>query len=181
MAEYFKSKEYYPVLLYTGFTEREQEDMRYCTTAEKFKRDLQQMLEAGYRPVSLKKIYHLEHTAKYFSIAMTGGYGDNYTVAFPILKELNIPASIFVCTDLIGTESYPGINPFTPHFGWKEAQEMRKSGVVDIYAMWHPFDQEKELRTEAAEKIKFLSQNLGSDDTGFAFYYGNINEAAASI
>ena len=110
MAEYFKSKEYYPVLLYTGFTEREQEDMRYCTTAEKFKRDLQQMLEAGYRPVSLKKIYHLEHTAKYFSIAMTGGYGDNYTVAFPILKELNIPASIFVCTDLIGKESYPGIN-----------------------------------------------------------------------
>lgn len=181
MAEYFKSKEYYPVLLYTGFTEREQEDMRYCTTAEKFKRDLQQMLEAGYRPVSLKKIYHLEHTAKYFSIAMTGGYGDNYTVAFPILKELNISASIFVCTDLIGKESYPGINPFTPHFGWKEAQEMRKSGVVDIYAMWHPFDQEKELRTEAAEKIKFLSQNLGSDDTGFAFYYGNINEAAASI
>ena len=70
MAEYFKSKEYYPVLLYTGFTEREQEDMRYCTTAEKFKRDLQQMLEAGYRPVSLKKIYHLEHTAKYFSTAM---------------------------------------------------------------------------------------------------------------
>lgn len=133
MAEYFKSKEYYPVLLYTSFSEREQEDMRYCTTAGKFKRDLVQMLESGYKPVPLKDIHPLKYGAdKLFSIAMTGGYADNYTVAFPIPKELNIPASIFVCTELIEKDSYPGINPFIPHFGWKEAREMRNSGLVDI-------------------------------------------------
>ena len=186
MTEPIRSNEYCPVLLYTSFLEQAQKDMRYCTTAEKFQRDMEQMIKAGYQPVSLKDFYMFEHKTKphsvsYFSVVMIGGYEDNYTVAYPIIKEMNVPASIFVCTDLVGKNSYPGINPFRPHFGWEAAREMCKSGLIDIYAMWHPFDKEKDLQTAVAEKIMILNQNLQSDDASFAFYYCDINETVKSI
>ena len=44
-----------PILEYTSVIERAKEDMRYCTTAEKFERDLRDLLENGYTPVSLSE------------------------------------------------------------------------------------------------------------------------------
>ncbi len=38
------------------------------------------------------------------------GYYDNYKYAFPILKELKIPATIFLTTDFIGTNEVPWHN-----------------------------------------------------------------------
>ena len=186
MTDYIQSSGYYSVFLYTSFSEQEQEDMRYCTTAEKLKRDMFEIIKAGYQPVSLKELYAIKHkteqsTVLYFSVVIIGGYEDNYTVAFPILKEMNVPASIFVCTDLVGKDSYPGINPFTLHFGWEAARDMRESGLIDIYAMWHPFDKDKDLKTAVKEKIRTLNQNLRSDDAGFAFCYFNIDETIATI
>lgn len=186
MPEHIRSNEYCSVFLYTSFLEQEQKDMRYCTTAEKLKRDMYQMIKAGYQPVSLKDLYAFKHkieqpSVSYFSVVMIGGYEDNYTVAFPVLKEMNVPASIFVCTDLVGKDSYPGINPFTPHFGWEAARDMRESGLIDIYAMWHPFDKEKDLQTAVKEKIRILNLNLRSNDAGFAFCYSNINETVATV
>ena len=185
MTEHIGNNGYCTVFLYTSILEQEQKDMRYCTTAEKFKRDMYQMIEAGYQPVSLRDLYAFKHrteqpSVSYFSVVMIGGYEDNYTVAFPILKEVNVPASIFVCTDLVGKDNYPGINPFTPHFGWKAARDMRESGLIDIYAMWHPFDKGKDLQTAVKEKIRVLNQNLRSDDAGFAFCYSNIDKTVVT-
>ena len=106
MTEPIRNNECCSVFLYTSFLEKEQKDMRYCTTAEKFKRDMYRMIKAGYHPVSLKDFYSFKHKTdqpyfSYFSVVMIGGYEDNYTIAFPILKEMNVPASIFVCTDLV--------------------------------------------------------------------------------
>ena len=48
MTDYIQSSGYYSVFLYTSFSEQEQEDMRYCTTAEKLKRDMFEIIKAGY-------------------------------------------------------------------------------------------------------------------------------------
>lgn len=40
-------------------------------------------------------------------ITFDDGYVDNYTHAFPLLKEAGLPACFFVCTALVGTRSIP--------------------------------------------------------------------------
>ena len=39
-----------------------------------------------------------------FVVTFDDGYKDNFSNAFPILKQLSIPASIFLATDVVGSE-----------------------------------------------------------------------------
>ena len=163
-----------PILEYTSVIERAKEDMRYCTTAEKFERDLRDLLENGYTPVSLSEYASFREGGgscpeKTFAVVFSGGYDTNYSVAFPILKRLGVCASIFVATELIGVTSYPRMRDFTPHFGWEEAQEMIDSGLVHIYPMWHPFDEGKDFSEEAKNKLELLRSHLRDNGPQMAF------------
>ena len=55
---------------------------------------------------------------------MDDGWKGNYTDAFGVLKKYNIPATIFIVEELVGTRDY---------FSWDEAKEMYDSGLVKIH------------------------------------------------
>ena len=44
---------------------------------------------------------------KYLVITFDDGYKDNYTQAFPVLKQHNVPACFFIATSLIGNKKLP--------------------------------------------------------------------------
>ena len=159
-----------PILQYTSVKEIDDGNMKYCTSAEKLERDILSLSEYGYEAVSLQEYYELIKAPssvcsqemcikKLFSLVFVGGYIDNYTVVFPLLKKYNIKASIFIATGLVGLNAYPGISSFIPHFGWKHAQEMIDSGLVNIYPLWHQFDNKVNFDEEIRIKKDLIEKN----------------------
>ncbi len=163
-----------PVIQYTSVVKQEKEDMRYCTSAAKFERDLRQLLENGYEAISISKYIAIRNgeiacPEKAVVLIFMGGYEDNYSVAFPILKALGVPASVFVATELVGMDTHPRLKQFTPHFGWDEAQAMIDSGLVNIYPWWHPFDEGKDVKEEIKRKQELLQNHLHGNGPQQAF------------
>ncbi len=170
-----------PILMYTSVIPNDNGDTRFCTTIEKFELDMQTLLRSGYTPISLRESYRCRKgegvwPSKPLCVIFEYGYRNNYTLAFPVIKKLNIPVSIFVATDLVGLAQYEGVENFCPHFGWNEAKEMTDSGLVDIYPLWHPFDNGKPLVDEVQKKINLINDNLKSGDASFAFAYNDCGD-----
>jgi len=108
------------------------------TTPEKFRSDLTELKAAGYTTIFFRDIigYYLsksELPPKPVLITFDDGYLSNYTIAFPILKELNMKAEIFI----LGINAGRAADAMTgekliPHFTAAQALEMSNSGLVEI-------------------------------------------------
>ena len=85
---------------------------------------------------------------------MDDGYLSNYTEAFPILRELQFPATIFAIGCSVGhTEFYKETDhPLTPHFGAEEMRVMRDSGLISVQS--HTFDMHQVEEFETAEIVR---------------------------
>jgi peptidoglycan/xylan/chitin deacetylase (PgdA/CDA1 family) len=65
-------------------------------------------VRSNFEVISFADLLECEQSGRRFPqrgliITFDDGYGDNYTHAFPILKEFNLPATIFLVTGHIGT------------------------------------------------------------------------------
>lgn len=100
----------YMVLMYHGVVE----DGAACAegdwlqvTESEFKAQMAE-LKLNYHVVSFKDIVNntVDKTNKKPKVVITfdDGYANNYKVAYPILKSYKLPATIFLVTDVIGTD-----------------------------------------------------------------------------
>jgi peptidoglycan/xylan/chitin deacetylase (PgdA/CDA1 family) len=99
---------------------------------------MEAILEAGYTPITFQQLIgYVEETfempQKPIIITIDDGYLNNYTLVYPILVELEIPATIFVIGWSRGrTHRMDGVTPINHHFSWQQAREMIDSGFIDI-------------------------------------------------
>lgn len=163
----------YPIMMYMAFTAEKKLAKEATIHIDKFKDDIKTLTAQGYVFVSLADILAHKKSRttlpkKLICLVLFGGYCNHYDLAFPVLKECNIHADMFVATDLMGVSECPGIASFTPHYSWQQANEMKQSGLVDIYAMWHPFDHGKEADVELEHKIELIRQNISESNPQIA-------------
>ncbi|ADD03470.1 polysaccharide deacetylase [Thermoanaerobacter italicus Ab9] len=88
----------------------------------------------------MKKIFHLP--SKPIVITFDDGYLSNYTYAYPILKKLEMKATINIIVSYVPDEvdrQKPGI--YVPHFTGEQAKEMVDSRVIEIGS--HTYDLHK--------------------------------------
>lgn len=103
----------------------------YTVTEEKFIKDMDSLLDAGYTPVFWSEVIDFVYGDGYLPekpvvITFDDGYLNNYEVAYPIIKEKNMKMEIFT---VVGFVEYGSLS-----FSWDMAREMEKSGHVRIGA-----------------------------------------------
>ncbi|AIY06244.1 hypothetical protein Plano_2279 [Planococcus sp. PAMC 21323] len=106
----------------------------------RFKEQMLALKLSGYTTITEQQLLaHLENDVqlpeKPILITFDDGYMSNYTIAFPILKELNMKASVYVIASRIFETN--GVTPGEyEKFSWQQAREM--VGTISIQS--HTWD-----------------------------------------
>lgn len=141
-----------PVLMFHHIDDKS--NNAWVITPETLEKDLKIIRDAGYQPVSMSQlvdyVYHDKALPdKPMCITFDDGYLSNYEVAYPLLKQYQMKATIFSIGKTIGYRTYgdTGI-PITPHFSYKQAVEMMNSGWIDVQSHTYDMHQSAKLETQ---------------------------------
>lgn len=94
----------------------------YVLTARNFSRQMHYLRNSGHTTLWLDEYLDcsLDNEQQSVIITFDDGWYNNYSQAFPVLKELGLKATIFVVTDFIGQKGY---------MDWPQLEEMQKNGI----------------------------------------------------
>lgn len=178
-----------PILLYHHITNDEFSDWEAISLiSPKDFRLHMTAIKVHFTPISLREYYNyvacedgsVDIPDNPIIVTFDDGYLSNYEIAYPILKELEIPATIFVVTDTVGAVAGEGkVN--NSHFTWEQAKEMEESGLIEIQS--HTVNHLKMTSLNHDEMIRQLrkskydiEKNLGRECDMIAYPYGDYNE-----
>lgn len=173
-----------PVILYHNIADEvdgEYYDPFLNVSADLFYEHISALKNAGYNAITYEQYYNYVQNGadlpyKPILITFDDGYSSNYMYAYPILKRLNVKATIFVITDRRGMALSKN-----PHFSWNQAREMQDSGIIDIQSHTHShqiatnlsdFDLMFELKTSK----NLIENKLGKKCSVLAFPFGAASE-----
>ena len=109
-----------------------------------FKSQLEALKSAGFNTVTLRQLHNYVYYGtplpkKPVCITFDDGYESNYRIAYPLMKKLGMRGTIFVIGSSVGKKTYKETGvPIYPHFNLLQADEMIKSGVMQIHS--HTYD-----------------------------------------
>ena len=116
------------------------------TTPTFLRQDLRVLMEAGYAPLSVEAYAAREYDPRrdYFIVTFDDGYISNLTLAEPVLREMGVPASVFVITSMVGAAG---------HMTWEELHLLESGGVFTVYSHTHTH-----LRADSVPAEAFLQE-----------------------
>lgn len=131
----------------------------------------------GYRVMPLRELLKSSDGGRLAAITFDDGYEDNYTEAFPILKEFDFPAMIFVVVEKLGQK---------PYLSWEQIKDMVRSNLVRIgsHTMTHPMlDQipREKARWEIEQSKKTIEARLKTPVESFCYPAGHFNQEVCDI
>lgn len=192
------------VIMYHHFDENTSNAI--TLTPETLHEQLDALIKAGFETITDEDFLKFKQNPSYklpnkpLLITIDDGYTSNYEIAYPILKEKGLRATIYVIT------SYRGETPgFIPHFDWDKAREMYESGVINIESHTHdlhykvpttfrevsailykkPGESKTDYRARIKEDLvtskKLIEENLGKKSITISYPYGSYNKEVAKI
>jgi peptidoglycan/xylan/chitin deacetylase (PgdA/CDA1 family) len=183
-----------PVLMYHHFAHKIVNN-RTTVQPDEFKEQLKYLKDHGYTTITTSDLHSfkegmLKLPEKPILITMDDGYLSNYELAYPILKELEMKATIFIVTKEVGNSSL-----YNPHFSWEQAKEMEDSGFVDIESHTHSshykagnlaplsspihgetqMQYENRIKKDLIESRELIKKHLGKTSYALAYPYGSYS------
>lgn len=148
------------VLMYHHFAEGEETSV--TVDPERFREQLVTLKEAGYETITERELAsfvngeEVEMPEKPLVITIDDGYLSNYEIAYPVLEELEMHATIYVIVNSRGKT--PG---YIPHFDWDVARELVASPWIDIQS--HTFDHHHTIVNAKGKDVPVLAGKMVVD------------------
>ncbi len=159
---------------------------RMAVPPARFAAQMQWLVDNGYRVIRLAQLS--DYLAgrgplppRAVVVTVDDGYASFHQHAWPVLRRLNLPATLFVYTDFIGAGSAA--------LGWSQLQDLAATGLVDVqvHSKTHrnliergPAESDERYRQSLEQEIRvprdLLEQRLQMPVRHFAFPFGDANE-----
>ena len=169
-------------------------------TPEAFRRQLSGLLDRGYQAVTAARLCELYEAGNWpprrtFVITFDDAFDAVRTLALPVLKELGVPASVYLATDFVGAAEFP-FDPLVydeSHAGLRRqlggdlpeavrpldragVNELLTSGLIEIGGHTHRHEdfigRPEDFRTDMTRSLEWLHTELGLKRPTFSFPYG---------
>lgn len=161
----------------------------------RFRQQLAGLLQLGYTPVPLRSFVEQQHLGqtfkrRTFAVVFDDGFADIYHNAWPTLKELEVPATIFLATKYLDSTSKFPFDDWSEDsaatarpLSTDECREMLDSGFIDIGTHTHSHmdfrDKPAELRQDLEESLALLNERFAIKRPTLSFPYGFASSALA--
>lgn len=196
-----------PILMYHHVVGDREEVNKITITKERFEEDLKYLREKGYTALLFNELIECRKGERKFPskpiiITFDDGLADNYIHAYPLLKDYNIKATIFVIGSRMGIENYNQDTRYS-YFSWGQAREMAESGWIEIQP--HSYDlhhykensqhghgalaMENESKTQHYDRflkdthqvVTLIKEELGLDSYVYAYPYGEYTSTNEKV
>jgi len=176
--------------------------LTWNVTPELFRRQLTGLLRLGFVPWSLNDLLRALGDGKdlpprVFVVTFDDGYANVHDYAWPILRDLKIPATVFLVTRYLDQNTpFPFDDwndkgaPGVPADRWRplsipQVRAMMADPLIEFGSHTHLHrdyrDDPAGFARDLAESVAFLRTELGIERPAFAFPFGAKNDAMVSI
>lgn len=185
-----------PILCYHRFIRRKDAqsgavsdtEMNWVCYSESFRDQMAYLALAGYTTLDLDDLTEIRaggrpRPARPIVITMDDGYRSNYTLAYPVLRERDFKAVIYVALepDLHTRRQVEGIDAFLSP---AELREMAQGGIsIQSHTLTHAILTEltdEKVRFELQESRRRLEDLLGKSVDHFCFPRGGVDARVRS-
>jgi len=156
---------------------------------ESLRRLLESLLESDVAVVSLRELIGARSTSRHrVALTFDDGLQSVHDEALPILRQLNLPAIVYVVSGRVGADNLwpsqpPGVERFAT-MSWDQLRAWRDTGldIGDHTSTHEPLSglHEPAWRAEIEESVARLEAELGVRCRHFAYPYGTLSDEAVA-
>jgi peptidoglycan/xylan/chitin deacetylase (PgdA/CDA1 family) len=177
------------VLCYHAVSERWPDEL--AVRPDRLRSQLRHTLDRGYTPTTFSRAVLDPPGPRTLAVTFDDGYSSVFELGLPILRELGVPATLFVPSAKIATEeamSWPGIDHWVGTaygdelvgLSWDETAALAEAGwEIGSHTSTHPRLTELDeaaLASELAESRTEIERRLGRPCRTIAYPYGDADE-----
>lgn len=162
-----------PVLMYHCVSEEPRNgDANLYVRPEQLEEEFDYLKSNGFTTLFAEEYENAYSVSKPVILTFDDGYEDCYTRLFPLLREYNLKATIFMVSDYIGKDGY---------LSAAQIREMSRSGLVSVQSHTaHHIDltnlSPDDLNAELRDSCAAIAKASGKNVTAIAYPGGYFNE-----
>lgn len=166
----------------------------YTVSKDTFENQIDTLIKEGAYFATLEEVEEFRKSGNFPPKCVWISFDDVdksvYEYAYPILKERQIPFTLFVISSKVGSDNFNNLQMAT----WDDLREMRDSGLASFGSHTHNMHYLEDNKASFLHKdnyVKFendiktskevIKKELGIDVTSIAYPFGNTNDTVTEI